>query len=98
MRISIILLVVCAAGSLLRADSLEFTVQTTDGGPPLSSTVKGTNLIDLTRHLVQQEKEFTPFVGRGYDATAKFPGVKDAIKFSSSPAGTSLTRQFPKTA
>src|SRR5881397_731232 len=92
-----IFMAILATASLARADSLEFMVQTTDAGIPLNTTVKGTDLLDLTKHLVEQEKEFGGFVGRSYAANVKFLGVKNALQFSSNAAGTSVTLRIPRT-
>src|SRR2546422_645188 len=86
-----------ATASRARADSLEFMVQTTDSGTPLSSTVKGTDFLNLTTHLVEQEKEFAGFLGRSYAANVQFLGVKNALQFSSNAAGTSVTIHIPRT-
>jgi len=95
-------LIVCVAttglaAAICRADSLEFKVNTTDAGTPVSQTVKGSNLIDLTNHMVDQNNEFSAFSGRAYTASIKYLGVNNALQYSSNASGTSVTLTIPKT-
>src|SRR5437879_6477436 len=96
-KIEITAMAIFLLSSRASADALEYTVTTSDGGPPITSFVNGADLIGLTSHLIEHQDEFAAFLNRSYTAHVKYLGVQDALQLTSNATGTSVTVRIPRT-
>ena len=86
-----------APGDRARADDpFAFTARTTSGTPQ-TVRVSGSSLPDLADDLVRTQSQFLALQGQAFDASLRYGGLSNAVRYSQNAAGTSATLAIPST-
>jgi hypothetical protein len=77
-------------------DPFAFTARTTSGTPQ-TIRVSGSSLPDLAEDLVRTQSQFLALQGQAFDASLRYGGLSNAVRYSQNAAGTSATLAIPST-
>ena len=89
--------VLCCAARRARADDpFTFTARTTSGTPQ-TIRVSGNDLTELADNLVETQDQFLALDAQAFNATLRYGGLENAVRYSQNAGGTSATLTIPST-